>query len=42
MTLCPDCGVDHHPEVAEAAADVVAAEVLAEGAEGAAHEAVRP
>lgn len=38
MSLCPDCGVDHHPELAEAVAEVGAAEVLAEGVEGAAHE----
>jgi hypothetical protein len=38
MTTCPDCGVDHHPEAVEAAAEVEAAEVIAEGVEGAAHE----
>ncbi len=38
MAICPDCGLDHHPEVIEAVAEVEAAEVLAEGAEGAAHE----
>jgi hypothetical protein len=38
MTLCPDCGGDHHPELAEAAAEVATAEVLAGGAEGVAEE----
>jgi len=38
MALCPDCGLDHHPH--EEAPEVQAAEVIAEGAEGAAeHEA---
>lgn len=32
--ICPDCGLDHHP--AEDVPEVQAAEVLAEGAEGAA------
>lgn len=41
MTTCPDCGLDHHPEAAEAVAEVEAAEVIAEGAEGAAHEEAR-
>ena len=41
MPVCPDCGVDHHPELAEAVAEVQAAEVIAEGAEGAAHEEAR-
>lgn len=36
MSVCPDCGLDHHPE--QAVAEVTAAEVIAEGAEGAAHE----
>lgn len=40
MTVCPDCGLDHHPEAIEAAAEVEAAEVIADGVEGAAqHEA---
>lgn len=41
MTLCPDCGLDHHPEEAEAVAEAESAEVLAEGAEGVAHEEAR-
>ena len=38
MAICPECGVDHHPAETEAVAEVTAAEILAEGAEGAAHE----
>jgi hypothetical protein len=38
MELCPECGLDHHPAETEAAAEVAAAELIAEGAEGAAHE----
>lgn len=38
MALCPDCGAEHHPELAEAAAEIDTAEVIAEGAADAAHE----
>ncbi|HLK00481.1 MAG TPA: hypothetical protein VKU39_11310 [Streptosporangiaceae bacterium] len=41
MTTCPDCGTDHHPELAEAAAELGSAEVVAEGVAGAAHEEAR-
>lgn len=38
MAICPECGLDHHPH--EEAPEVQAAEVIADGAEGAAeHEA---
>lgn len=33
MALCPDCDIDHHPELAEAAASAEAAGDLADGAE---------
>lgn len=41
MALCPDCGMEHHPELAAAAAEVGSAEVIAEGAADAAHEEAR-
>lgn len=41
MPVCEMCGVDHHPEAVEAAAEIEAAEAMADGAEGAAHEVAR-
>ena len=41
MDVCPHCGLDHHPELAEAVAEVDAAEAIADGMEGAAHEEAR-
>jgi hypothetical protein len=41
MATCPDCGIDHHPEETAAAAEVEAAEVIAEVAADAVHEEAR-
>lgn len=41
MAICENCGMDHHPEIAAAGAEIEVAEAMAEGAEGAAHEEAR-
>lgn len=41
MSVCPDCGLDHHPQEAAAEVEAEAAGHLAEGAENVAHEEAR-